>query len=513
VNLKTDLLNCGACGTGCAAGQVCSNGACAVSCQAGLTNCSGTCVNLQTDSAHCGSCAGACTSGLTCVGGGCLLVCSGGTTKCGDICANLQSDSGNCGACGVACGPGQTCTAGACKTTCTAGLSECSGACVNLQTDTANCGACGTACGAGQQCIAGACQLVCAGGTTDCSGSCVNLQNDPAHCGTCVTTCSGGQVCQSGACTLSCVGGTTNCSGSCVSLAIDPNNCGACGSACSSNHIPVPSCGSSVCNGTCASGWSDCNANKRIDGCEVNTASDNNNCGACGNVCPGVQTCVNGACTGCNNKILYLGDPDTALNNALAAAMNANGLVVTYVDNGTATYAGTPAANTFGAVYVSPGGGNSWNIDMPAAGQTAIVNAYNAGMTGVFFTEWSGYEVETGHYTTLNSIMLLTRTGGATVTQTFTLQIPGHPIWTGLPASFTTVNNMGCSPVSIKNGGVSLATVTECGGNGGMTIKDGAARIVQTVNAANYQEPPWTTNDPNTVKLFVNAMRWAAKCN
>ncbi|MBU1258113.1 MAG: hypothetical protein KJ549_06400, partial [Alphaproteobacteria bacterium] len=37
VNLKADNTNCGACGTACKPGEVCSTGKCAVSCQTGLT--------------------------------------------------------------------------------------------------------------------------------------------------------------------------------------------------------------------------------------------------------------------------------------------------------------------------------------------------------------------------------------------------------------------------------------------------------------------------------------------
>ncbi len=59
--LGEDNLNCGACGSACAAAEVCTAGACALSCPAGLTNCSGSCRDLQTDDASCGACGAACT--------------------------------------------------------------------------------------------------------------------------------------------------------------------------------------------------------------------------------------------------------------------------------------------------------------------------------------------------------------------------------------------------------------------------------------------------------------------
>jgi hypothetical protein len=71
VNLQEDNLNCGACGTVCAAGQVCSAGACTVSCQVGLDDCSGSCRNLQTDQNNCGTCGTACVFNQACVSGAC----------------------------------------------------------------------------------------------------------------------------------------------------------------------------------------------------------------------------------------------------------------------------------------------------------------------------------------------------------------------------------------------------------------------------------------------------------
>jgi len=56
VNVKTDIFNCGRCGSRCQFPEVC---------------CNGECVNLMTDSSHCGSCYAACTGGSTCIYGMC----------------------------------------------------------------------------------------------------------------------------------------------------------------------------------------------------------------------------------------------------------------------------------------------------------------------------------------------------------------------------------------------------------------------------------------------------------
>ena len=65
-DLQTDLYNCGACGTVCPAGQICSMGMCQLSCGGGTTNCTGVCRDTQTDLNHCGMCGNVCPSNQQC---------------------------------------------------------------------------------------------------------------------------------------------------------------------------------------------------------------------------------------------------------------------------------------------------------------------------------------------------------------------------------------------------------------------------------------------------------------
>lgn len=161
VDTMSDAAHCGACGTGCAAGQVCRDGTCAATtngCPAGQTPCAGGCVDLATDNSNCGQCGRVCLSGAACAGGGCG--CVAGLTYCAgaNVCANLGSDPLNCGACGNACASG-VCAGGACsQPTCAQlGLTACGGKCANLSSDAANCGSCGNACPADQRCAGGTC--------------------------------------------------------------------------------------------------------------------------------------------------------------------------------------------------------------------------------------------------------------------------------------------------------------------------------------------------------------------
>jgi len=191
--------------------------------------------------------------------------------------------------------------------TCPAGQSMCSGACSTLNSDNNNCGTCGHACGAGAVCSAGVC--TCSAGQVACQGGvCSNLSTDTHNCGACGTVCNTANAvssCTAGTCTIStCNAGFANCDGSpangCeTNTQSNTNNCGACGVVCSSANA-VSSCTAGACNiSTCNTGFANCDQNA-ANGCEINTNTDTHNCGACGTVCPGTSNgtpaCLAGTC-------------------------------------------------------------------------------------------------------------------------------------------------------------------------------------------------------------------------
>ena len=301
VNTTKDRDNCGACGTACKAGEVCSAGKCALSCQKGLTVCSGTCVNALTDRDNCGACATKCKAGEVCSAGKCALSCQTGLTACSGTCVNLKSDLQNCGTCGANCKAGEVCTAGKCALSCQAGLTACSGTCVNVLTDTFNCGTCATKCKAGEVCSAGTCALSCQSGLSDCSGTCVNTQADNNNCGTCGAACKAGEVCTAGKCVLSCQSGLTDCSGTCVNIQSDLKNCGNCAAACKAGEV----CSAGKCALSCQTGLSVCS-----NTC-VNLKTDTTNCGTCATACKTGEVCSSGTCctkglTACGGKCVDL---------------------------------------------------------------------------------------------------------------------------------------------------------------------------------------------------------------
>jgi sulfatase modifying factor 1 len=70
VSLLADNLNCGTCGNGCEANQVCTNGFCECS-VSGETLCGTECVDTNTDPNNCGGCGSTCSGG--CASGECIV--------------------------------------------------------------------------------------------------------------------------------------------------------------------------------------------------------------------------------------------------------------------------------------------------------------------------------------------------------------------------------------------------------------------------------------------------------
>jgi hypothetical protein len=153
-------------------------------------------------------------------------------------------------------------------------------------------------------CASGTCAPSCANGFQDgtetgidCGGSDCSPCQLGGGCGT-NDDCAATTACASGTCV--CAVGLSDCNGSpgdgCeANTSSDVSNCGGCNNQCSFPNA-TPACTSSVCQiGGCVPSYADCDG-MPVTGCEVYTDGDATNCGSCGNVCPGMQTCVNGFC-------------------------------------------------------------------------------------------------------------------------------------------------------------------------------------------------------------------------
>ncbi len=161
-------------------------------------------------------------------------------------------------------------------------------------------------------------QEVCDGTDNDCDGLIdedFNLTTDVNNCGSCGVVCNrpGGHIATYsctpnavvvGLCGIeTCEPGYADCDGSYLNgcetyINGDINHCGQCDNAC-----PTPASGTATCNmgqcniDACNSPWADCNG-LFADGCEVNTNTDKDHCGACDNACAAVP----GATSHCNGS-------------------------------------------------------------------------------------------------------------------------------------------------------------------------------------------------------------------
>ncbi|MBL8916930.1 MAG: hypothetical protein JNM17_39870 [Archangium sp.] len=331
VDTTSSVGNCGACNAVCNAANAnnsCVNSVCAFTCQPNWYDADGIRTN---------GCEYAC------------IRTNNGVEQCDRIdndCDNridedfdLTSNPLHCGMCNRACSaPFATtsCTASNCGiVSCNAGRANCNGqyvdGCeVDTQNTLAHCGGCNQACApanATPRCNAGMCQIQsCNANYQNCNGTqsdgCeVNTTNNISHCGACNSPCNlpnAVPICSNSLCTIgaclpgfinlnntaldgceyqctvtnngveACDGADNDCDGTVdegFNLSTDINNCGMCGRACSAPNVSVPACIAGSCRiQFCAANFVDCNLQFN-DGCEVNTTSNINNCGACGNLC------------------------------------------------------------------------------------------------------------------------------------------------------------------------------------------------------------------------------------
>ncbi len=203
------------------------------------------------------------------------------------------------------------CEAGECVMSgCAPGFDDCnadpSDGCEADLGDPATCGECGMRCAApAPLCDASrthpSCVASCPPGSELCGSSCVDVTTSVLHCTACDTPCPVPEHstprCDNG-CGFTCMDGFADCNGDAadgceIDTSTDVDHCGGCGVQCEGMDATW-TCASGTCAvAECDDGFADCNGDA-ADGCEIDTSTDVNHCGACGAACDG--TCRDGIC-------------------------------------------------------------------------------------------------------------------------------------------------------------------------------------------------------------------------
>jgi hypothetical protein len=216
---------------------------------------------------------------------------SGGKAGAGGAAAGASGEGGSAGAGGTAGAGGKAGAGGTAGLAGTSGTGGAAGAS----------GAAGAAGAAGGSAGAGGAGGMCSAGTADCDQSATNgcetnIATDTQNCGGCGVVCQSRANstvgCANQACTLSsCSPNYKDCNnleadGCETNVATDTQNCGGCGVICPPRANSVVGCANQACTlSSCNANYKDCN-NLEADGCETNIATDPQNCAGCGTICP-----------------------------------------------------------------------------------------------------------------------------------------------------------------------------------------------------------------------------------
>ncbi|MFO0559523.1 MAG: hypothetical protein U0269_16015 [Polyangiales bacterium] len=120
----------------------------------------------------------------------------------------------------------------------------------------------------------------------------------------CPTRANAAARCVGNRCAYECLGSYADCNneprdGCELDTASSVNNCGACGVSCPAANNATATCTAGACLFTCSSGFADCDRD-RSNGCEADTSRSPDNCGTCATRCSAAAnataTCSSGTC-------------------------------------------------------------------------------------------------------------------------------------------------------------------------------------------------------------------------
>jgi hypothetical protein len=216
------------------------------------------------------------------------------------------------------------------------------------------------------------------------------------------------------------------------------------------------------------------------------------------------------ASTASAQQVLLIWDTNAGCTPQLKSALEAAGMTVTLSQTSEDAYNGAnPSPNAFDAVIHL--NGTTYDTDMPAAGQAALVNYVENIGGGFIHTEWNAYELDrSAHMQAMTNLTLFVREDVSNGTGIYTV-VPGqesHPVLDGLPATFDVSGVGNGGPMRVFAQSPATLLMTD-GTYATVAVREWmAGRIVGFAHAGNYANQV-TLCDADTQRLFVNAVNWA----
>ncbi len=210
------------------------------------------------------------------------------------------------------------------------------------------------------------------------------------------------------------------------------------------------------------------------------------------------------------SSVLLIWDDMSAGTLALKSALETAGLTVTLSATSETNYTGSnPSPVGFDAVIHL--NGSTFTDDMPLAGQNALVSYVQSGGTFIG-SEWNTYELDNGRMANMRDLILFdtTASGIGTITYTNVPAASGHPVLTGVPASFSVAGSPAFNRGQVHAFTSNPATVLmrDLQGNAGVAVRFfGAGRVVNYSHSGNWMSQP-VLSDANIQQLYVNAAKW-----
>lgn len=218
----------------------------------------------------------------------------------------------------------------------------------------------------------------------------------------------------------------------------------------------------------------------------------------------------------CAKRALLLVDKSPTTANAMTSLLTGAGFTVSSI----ADYSQSNGENvaTFDPHVIVILAGVNYGLDITGPLQTAVKNALGAG-AGLMTEEWAGYQIKKTRFQTIAPYILFdyeTYTDADAGLLHFT-KTEEHPIWNGLPTTFTTTRQPALGlgkPRGSTSKTIANATYKSFPATPAVLVQDdGTTRIAETTIAVDYYNDDSLSQDANIERLFLNMTRWAARCD